>query len=116
MKTISRTISIDDDEGIEAIAKEIGIQPAEVRQTMYFSVSIHEEIRERELSFNQTIAGVMSVVADLLKHHVPLLDRAELATNIYKNLWESCDLPSDVSAPAWEASKSEAKVDTIKAN
>lgn len=116
MKTISRTISIDDDEGIAAIAKEIGINPEQVKQTMYFSVSIHEEIRERELSFNQTIAGVMSVVADLLKHHVPLLDRAELATNIYKNLWESCDLPSDVSAPAWEAPEIAAQVNTIKAN
>lgn len=94
-KVVLTEIDLDDPEAAERIAQELGVEPEIVRDTIMFSMSIHEEIRQQELSFNQCIAGVMSVVADLLRHNVPSVERAEVCTNIYHNLWGACGLPTD---------------------
>ena len=61
-------------------------------------MGIHEEIRQQELSLNQCLGGLMSVVADLLRHNVPTVERAEVCTNIFHNLWEASGLPTDTNA------------------
>ena len=88
-------IDLDDPEAIERIAQELGVKTEVVKDTIMFSMGIHQEIRDQDLSFNQCIAGMMSVVADLLRHNVPTVERAEVCTNIYHNLWGASGLPSD---------------------
>jgi predicted RecB family endonuclease len=89
------SMDLDDPEAAEQIARELGVKPEVVKDTIMFSMGIHDEIRDQDLSFNQCIAGLMSVVADLLRHNVPTVERAEVCTNIYHNLWGASGLPSD---------------------
>tara|TARA_R110002020_G_scaffold451856_3_gene666041 strand:- start:420 stop:767 length:348 start_codon:yes stop_codon:yes gene_type:complete len=94
-RMVLTSIDLDDPEAVERIASELGVEPDVVKDTIMFSMGIHEEIREQDLSFNQCIAGMMSVVADLLRHNVPAVERAEVCTNIYHNLWGACGLSTD---------------------
>ena len=95
-KVITRTVDIDDDEAIADLAKEIGIKPEQVKQTIRLSQMVQAHVEEEELSMNQTIAGLMSVVSDILRNYVPEVQRAEIATDIYRNLWVTSGLSSDV--------------------
>ena len=95
-KVITRTIDIDDEDAIADLAKELGITPEEVKQTIRLSHMVQAHIAEEELSMNQTIAGLMSVVSDILRNYVPEVQRAEIATDIYRNLWVTSGLSTDV--------------------
>ena len=90
-----QTLALDDQTSIEHVAKELGVDPEEIRKTVQFSTAVHERIRPDNLSFQQALSALLSVVSDILRSGVPLLPRAELVTDIYQTLWGSCGLPTD---------------------
>jgi hypothetical protein len=89
-----------DEEQIERIAKQLDVPIDHVKETIVFTTWIRREIEEQNLTLQQSIAGLMSVVADLLRHSLPEIERGEACTAIYHNLWGACDLPSDKSFKA----------------
>ena len=92
-----KTLQIEDEEGIERVAKQLGVPVERVRNTILFSMAVHAEVRERDLSVQQALSGLMSVVGDVLRHNIPFLERAEVATDIYQVLWGACGLPTDAT-------------------
>lgn len=90
-----KTLRVDDPKSIEAVAKELGVDPEKIRDTVQFSASIHEQISEKDLSFQQSLSALLSVVSDMLRTSVPVIPRAEIVTDIYQTLWGSCGLPTD---------------------
>tara|TARA_R110000824_G_scaffold225942_4_gene413606 strand:- start:117 stop:464 length:348 start_codon:yes stop_codon:yes gene_type:complete len=91
----AKTLKIDDSKSIEQVAKELGVDPAKIRDTVQFSMLVHEMIQDRDLSFQQSLSALLSVVSDMLRESVPELPRAEIVTDIYQTLWGSCGLPTD---------------------
>ena len=90
-----KTLALDDPKSIESVAKELGVDPEKIRDTVQFSMAIHEMIRDENLSFQQSLSGILSVVSDMLRTSVPVIPRAEMVTDIYQTLWGSCGLPTD---------------------
>jgi len=90
-----KTLAVDDPNAIEQVAKELGVDPDEVRDSVQFSMAIHEKIRDENLSFQQALSALLSVVSDMLRTGVPMVPRAEIVTEIHQTLWDSCGLPTD---------------------
>ena len=88
-------VSNFDEEQIEKIAKQLDVTTKHVKETIAFTTWVRREIEEQDLTFQQSIAGLMSVVADLLRHSLPEIGRGEACTDIYHNLWGACGLRSD---------------------
>jgi hypothetical protein len=84
-----------DEEQIEEIARQLDVKPEQVRETIIFTTIIRREIEEHDLSFHQSIAGLMSVVAALLRDTLPDVARGDACTDIYHNLWGACGLSTD---------------------
>jgi hypothetical protein len=89
------TSLLNDPKSIEQVAKELGVDPAKIRDTVQFSASIHEMIQVEDLNFQQALSALLSVVSDILRTSVPDIPRAEIVTDIYQTLWGSCGLPTD---------------------
>jgi len=106
-KVLLAEFHVDD---VEHIARTLGVEPETVKETVCFSMGIHEEIRRQELSLKQCLGGLMSVVADLLRHNVPPVDRAEVCTSIFHNLWGASGLPTDTNAKVLQYKFSKEKI------
>ena len=85
----------DDHEEIERMASELGVEASDVRQTIEFARGVHDAIQNDDLRMHQAIIALMTVVSDLLRDQLPVMQRAELVTELHRKLWVSCGLSTD---------------------
>ena len=94
-KSIESRLTRDDQEEIERMASDLGVEPSDVRQTIEFARGVHDAIQSDDLRVHQAVIALMTVVSDLLRDQLPVMQRAQLVTELHRTLWESCGLSTD---------------------
>ena len=80
---------------IEELTDRLGFSEGYVKKIISFTDEIEELAVESRLQPPQIISACMHLVAGVIRTAYKEGDHPDICTDLFHQLWESCDLPSD---------------------
>jgi|TARA_R110002020_G_scaffold55103_13_gene153179 hypothetical protein len=82
-------------EDLRAAATEAGLEPTYIEGIIKFTDHIKEETTDRNLQPPQIISACVYIVGEVIRKAYDAEDHADICTDTFQQLWDSCELPRD---------------------